>query len=195
MSAALSSRDRRVLAIGVLMCFTLVVGTRGVPTLLRWTRETRANATQLSDEAARAQRSVEDAARTRDSLAIRRAQYSAITPRLLEGETAAGAGAVLASLVSSIAAESNVRLGSVQIKADTAHADAFVAIRVHADVIGDVSGLATMLAALERGRTLVAVRELSLAQPDLAAGDDRPEALRGELTVEGLMANPARAPR
>jgi len=192
---ALSSRDRRLLTVGLLTCCTLVVAARGVPALLHWTGAARDNATQLGAEAARAQSSVGAARQTRDSLAVREARYTAIKPRLLDGETAAGAGGALASLLSTAAAAANVRLGSVQIRTDTAHADAFLAIRVHADLVGDINGLTTMLAALERGQTLLAVRELSITQPDLAAGDDRAESLRAELTVESLMANPARVSR
>lgn len=195
MTATLGSRDRRVLAVGVLICCTLVIAARGVPALLRWTRAARENALELGAEAARAQGSVDNAKRTRDSLAVRQARYTAISPRLLDGETAAGAGGALASLVSNAAAGANVRLGSVQIRTDTAHADAFLAVRVQADVVGDINGLTTMLAALERGQTLLAVRALSVAQPEIAAGDDRPESLRAELTVESLMPNPARLSR
>ncbi len=192
MKLALSSRDRRVLVAGLLTCSTLVAATRGVPALLHWTRATRENAAQLGAEAARAESSVGNAPRTRDSLAVRASRFAAIKPRLLDAETAAGAGGALASLISAAATAANVRLGSVQIRTDTAHADAFLAIRVHADLVGDINGLTTMLAALERGQTLLAVRELSITQPELAAGDDRPESLRAELTVESLMSNPAR---
>jgi hypothetical protein len=58
------------------------------------------------------------------------------------------------------------------------------------DVTGDIRGVMAMLASLERGPTLLAVRSLSISQPDLTAGDDRVEALHVEIDVEGLMFNP-----
>jgi len=49
-----------------------------------------------------------------------------------------------------------------------------------------------MLAALEGGQTLLAVRELSITQPQTSAPADQMEALRVELRVEGLMLRPHR---
>jgi hypothetical protein len=57
---------------------------------------------------------------------------------------------------------------------------------VHADVVGDIHGITTLLATLERGSARLRVRELTVTQPDAAAPGDRVEALRADLTVEGL---------
>lgn len=192
MNTRLSARDRKVLTIGVAVCTLLVVSTRGVPALVRWTRTARANAEALSAEAARATRSVAGGAAIRDSLASAKARYIGLGPRFLEGETTAGAGSALASIVSTAAAAANVRMGSAQIHTDTAKAEAFTRVSVRADLTGDIRGIATMLAALERGQTLLAVRELSITQPDPAAGDDRAEVLRADLVVESLVRNPRR---
>lgn len=193
MNTRLSARDRKVLTIGVAVCTLLVVSTRGVPALARWTRTARANAEELSAEAARATKSVAGGATIRDSLASARARYLGLGPRFLEGETTAGAGSALASIVSTAAAAANVRMGSAQIHADTGKAGAFSRVSVRANLTGDIRGIVTMLAALERGQTLLAVRELSITQPDPAAGDDRAEVLRADLVVESLARNPRRA--
>lgn len=177
---------------GTATCLLLIGGTRGVPALVHWTRETRVNADDLSAEASRAASSVNGEAAMRDSLASARSAYLALVPRFLEGETTAGAGSALASLVSIAASTANVRMGSAQIHADTTTTGAFTLIRVRADVTGDIRGLATMLANLERGRTLLAVRELSISQSDPAAGDDHPEVLRANLVVESLLRNQRR---
>ena len=183
-----------MLAIGVIACIALVGGARGVPAVVRWTHETRAIAAQRGAESAQAERSVVTAAMTRDSLAARYARYLALAPRLLDGETTAGAGGALALLVSGAAATSSVRLGSVQIRADTTKAGVFTPVSVRADLTGDIQGLSTLLATLERGQTLLSVRELSISQPEPSAGDDRVEALRAELVVEGLMLSRKRGP-
>lgn len=194
MSARLSPRDRRVLMIGVATCLMLVAGIRGVPALVSWTRAARDNAAQLRAEVVRASNGVASGHATRDSAAARNARYLALTPRLLAGETTAGAGGSLASLVTGAAAAANVRLGSVQIRADTVRGATFTAVTLRADLTGDISGLTSMLAALERGHTLLAVRELSITQPEPASGDDRPEALRADIVVESLMLTPRRGP-
>ena len=190
MNRTLSTRDRQVLAIGLATCGALIVGTRGIPALMQWTRSTRTNASQLVAEAARAGRSVSTASATRDTLAQRNARYALLALRLLGSETTAGAGGTLASLVSEAAAVANVKLGSLQIRADTAKRGAFTVVSVRADLTGDVRGLAAMLATLERGRTLFAIRELSISQPEPAAGDDRAEVLRAELVGASLMVTP-----
>ena len=190
MRASLGARDKRVLAIGASVCLTLVVAARGVPALRGWTRDARASAAQLAAEMANAQRSLVRAKETHDSLKARGARYFALGPRLLDGKTAAGGGGALASLVSDAAAEANLRLGSIQVRQDSAGASAFTLVAVRADLTGDIGGIAAMLATLERGPALLAVRELSITQPEPAAGDDRPEALRVALLVEGIMLTP-----
>ena len=186
-SARLSARDRKVLVIGAAACLTLIGATRGLPMLLRWTRDARASAAQLDAEATRARASVVHAKETRDSLGARNERYLELATRLLDRQTSAGAGGSLASLVSDAAAETNVRLGSVQIRADTNVANAFTHLMVHADLTGDIRGLANMMATLEKGPTLLAIREMAISQPELAAGDERAEVLHAELVVEGLM--------
>lgn len=192
MNVRLTSRDRRVLAVGAIACTTLAAGARGIPALLQWTQDSRASAAQLVGEDARARASIARAAETRDTLTARNARYLALAPRLLEGETPAGAGATLASILSGAAAVSSVRLGSVQIRADTARRGVFTRVAVSADLTGDIRGISAMLAMLERGPALLAVRELSITQPEPAAGDDHAEALRADVVVEGLMLTPRR---
>ncbi len=187
MKTRLSARDQKVLLVGLVSCTTLVVGARGVPELLRWTHDARANAVHLGAEAERASKSVATARATHDSLVARNARYLALAPRFLAGETVAGAGGALAALVSGAATAANVRLGAVQIQADTMHQAAFTPVIVRADLTGDIRGLSAVLATLERGQAILAVRELSISQPAAAAGDDQPETLHADLVVECLL--------
>jgi hypothetical protein len=193
MNVRMTQRDRKVLATGAIACAALAAGARGIPALLQWTRDSRGAAAQLVGEEARARASIARADETRDTLTSRNARYLALAPRLLEGESAAGAGAALASILSGAAAVSSVRVGSVQIRADTATHGVFTKVAVSVDLTGDIRGLTAMLATLERGPALLAVRELSITQPEPAAGDDRAETLRADLMVEGLMLTPRRA--
>lgn len=187
MRRVLASRDLRTLLAGAGTCLALAFTARGMPALLRWTRDVRSAAAQTVAERARARESIARAGLTAESLRARNGRYLALAPQLLDGETAAGAGGALAALVSAGAASNDVRLGSVQIRADTGSPGVFTRISVRADVTGDVHGLAGLLATIEKGPPLLAIREISLAQPEPAAGDDRPEALRAELVIEGLM--------
>lgn len=121
-----------------------------------------------------------------DSLRARNARYLALAPALLDGDTPAAAAATLAGLVSGAASGAQVRMGAIQLRIDTTARGAFVRVGVRADATGDVEGITGMLATLERGPEVLVFRELAITQPEPGAGDDRPEALRVELVVEGL---------
>lgn len=185
--ASLAPRDRRVLAIGAITVTLLVAGTKGIPAWRSWVRDTRAEAAELAREAARAQGSVAMAGALRDSLSARRARLEELAPSVVEGDTPAVAAGALAELLSNAAAESNVRLGSVQLRTDTTSRATFSRVGLRADFTGDIIGVASMLYLLEGGAELLSIRELSITQPEPAAGNDRPEALRVSLLVEGLM--------
>lgn len=186
----MSARDRKVLVLGASVCAALIVATRGAPAALRWSAESRANGAQLVAESERARECVGRAKETRDSLRARGARYYALGQSLLQGESVAVGGGALASLVSDAAAEANVRLGSVQVRTDTAGAGAFTTVGVRATATGDIRGIAALLKTLEGGPAMLAVRELSVTQPEPAAGDERPEVLQVQLLVEGIMLTP-----
>jgi len=185
----LSPRDRRTLVAGAAIVAALVLGAKGIPAWLAWTRATRDEAREMVAEAARARASVEGATPTRDSLAVRYKRYLALAPRLLDATTPAGGGAALSSVVAGAAAGASAKVASIQIRADSAGPAAFTRVAVRADVVCDVRGLVAMLAALERGQLLVTVPELAVTSPDPGAGDDRPEMLHVQLLVEALVLN------
>lgn len=184
----ISSRDRRTLLIGASVIGSLIVLSKGVPAWRDWVAEARAGAVEQARAAADADALGAHARAMRDTLTARNARYVALAPALIAGNTAAEASATLASLVSSAASAAGVKLGAVQLRApaDTGARRAFVRVSVHADVVGDIRGVTAMLASLERGPVRLRVRDLTVTQPDAASPSDRVEALRAELTVEGL---------
>jgi len=184
----LSARDRRTLLVGGAVIACLVVLARGVPAWRQWLAESRSGAEEQARAAANADALLAHAKPMRDTLAARNARYIALAPAVVAGNTPAEASATLASLVSSAASAAGVKLGAVQLRslADTGGRRAFVRVSVHADLVGDIHGVMTLLATLERGPARLRVRELTVTQPDAAAPGDRVEALRAGLTVEGL---------
>ncbi len=187
----LSARDRRTLLIGTGVIASLVAVTRGVPAWRAWVAEARASAEEQERAAAEADGLVAQAHVARDSLAARNARYVALAPALIAGNTPAEASATLASLMSSAASGAGVKLGAVQLRpvADTGVRRAFVRVGVHADVVGDIAGITTLLTTLEQGPTRLRVRDITVTQPDAGSPSDRVEALHAELTVEGLALN------
>jgi Tfp pilus assembly protein PilX len=183
---ALSQRDRTVLLFGVVVIISMLVAFRGLPALRQWKTEIRASAAELDHELGRANASVAALPAARDTLAVRNYRYNAISPALLPGGSALSAGSALTELVSDAALASNVRLGSTEVSVRSDTASLFVRVAVSASATGDVRGLAGFLHSLERGPRLLAVRRISITQPEVGADANQPEALRVELLVEGL---------
>jgi hypothetical protein len=165
----------------------LLGGARVLPALVRWERDAQSSDISRRALLARATTAIALSNQVRDSARARGARIIALAPALLEGETPATASATLAGIISGAAVRSNVRIGALQLHADTASRGTFVRIGVRGDATGDVAGITTMLSLLESGPTLLAVRELSITQPEPGALADHAEALRVELSVEGLM--------
>lgn len=181
-----SARDRKTLAAGALAVVTIVGVARAVPHARRLVEEAREGASAAHREAMAALGSVAGARSVSDSLQARNARFLALAPQLVAGDTPALATAELAGMISAAAAGSNVRIGALQLRSDSAGHGTFRRVTVRASLTGDIRGLAALLAALERGPTLLSVRELAITQPEPAAGDDRPESLRAEVVVDGL---------
>jgi len=186
----LTGRDRRALLAGAAALAVLMAATKGLPAFRDWQREARGADAEAREALVRERTLIANAEATRESTIVRGRRMIALAPSILAGDTPGAAGASLAGILSGAAALSGMRLGAVQLRGDTLSRDSFTRIGAHMDATGDIRGVAAMLAALERGPTLLSVRSLSIAQPDLTAGDDRTEALRIELEVEGLMLNP-----
>ena len=190
---AMSRRDRRALSLGALAIIGTLAVARGVPALRHWSATSVASAREVVAEDQRAQLSVSGARTLEDTMTARSERFVALAPALLDGKSAATAGATLASIVSGAAAASDAKLGSVQLRADTATRDssgaarrAFTRVTVRASLTADVRGLSRFLLALERGLTLLSIDELSITQPEPGADGTRPEMLQVEIAVAGL---------
>lgn len=189
----ISRRDRRVLIAGIAVVVSLLVAVRGLPALQRWQLESHESARALSQELASVRATVARMRLTHDSLAARQQRFIALAPLLLRGESPATGGAMLASVISTAATAASVRLGPVQVRADTTSRGAFSRVGVRAEITGDVRGVLAFLSILERGPTLIAVRELTISQVEPAAATDRAEALHVALLVDALMLTPRSA--
>lgn len=183
MAQALSPRDRRALLLGVSIIGVIMVAGRVVPAWRRWqaTAVDAAHATTLSLAHSRAeiieQRVVDD------SLVARKARLTALRASWLEGDTPAAAAAALAGEISGAGGRAGVTIGALDIRLDSS-ANLFMPVRVHATAVGDIDGVAKLLAAIEGDRVALSIRALSIDAADPAAPPNQPEVLRTELTVE-----------
>jgi len=200
--SAIPARDRRAVVVGAVVIVIAIGLFRGAPALHRWSEDSAASARELVAEAQRLHQSVAGAAAMADTMRGRSARLVALAPALLDGASAATAGATLASIISGAAASADARLGSVQIRVDTAARDssgklgrAFARVAVRASLTADVRGFARFLLFLERGLTMLAVEELSITQSEPGADGTRPEMLRVDLVVAGLALARGEGPR
>jgi hypothetical protein len=198
--ASLSGRDRRALSIGVVVVAGGVLIGHGLPALRAWSDASIASAREAVVEVHRAELSVWGASALTDTMKARTARFLALAPALIDGTSAATAGATLASLFSGAAATADAKLASVQVRADDSARDSsrtrtFPRVSIRASLTADVRGLAKLLVALERGPTLLNIEELAVTQPEPGADGSRPEVLQVELVIGGLALAPGdRAP-
>jgi hypothetical protein len=168
---------------------------RGLPELRAWSDASIASAREAVVEVHRAELSVRGAGALTDTMQARTARFIALAPALIDGTTAATAGATLGSLLSGAAATAGAKLGSVQVRADDSMRDSsgtgtFPRVSIRASLTADVRGLAKLLVALERGPTLLSIEEVAVTQPEPGADGSRPEVLHVELVIGGLALAP-----
>jgi hypothetical protein len=184
--STLTSRDQRTMVGGLVVVLLLVSGSRGVPAVARWRDDAVVSSESLVRQADDAERSVQASTTTRDSLVARRVRLARLDSAVLEGESPALAAAALAEYVADVADDAKTQLGSVQTLADTAVRGPLTKVAIRASATGDLPSIARFLAGLESGPLLLAIRELGMTQQEIASVPNRPEALRAELTVEGI---------
>ncbi len=189
MTVALSigQRDRRILVIGIAVCSAIVGAGRGVPLLHAWEAGRLAAAAEAERQLAAATAAVDMAASINQSAQRARRLAAADDSVLIHGATPAAAGAALATLLSDRADSAGLSVTSENVRADTGFARGFARARVRLSATGGIRELTRFLATVEGSPQFLAVRDLTISQPDPAAGDDRPENLRVELVVEALV--------
>ena len=187
MKKLISKRDLRALIRGTAAIGVIIALGRGLPAWRRWEVSVRRDAVSTLHNIAIIEAGIGQIRAARDSVAARQSRLDSLVERLFESRTVQEATAALALHVSDIAASVEVKVNSLQLRADSSFAkDGFARIAVRFSGTGDVAGLSGLLVSLEGDSILLAVRELSVTQPEPGAPDTKPEALRFELLIEGL---------
>ena len=182
----MTHRDRIVLALGATFISTVTLATRGAPALSTWSARQETRAHLVHDELLRARSSVAQRAAMRDSVAAARARLAKLASELVSGGTGADAASALATVVSGIANDSRLKVATLQLQADTVPIAATISASVRLAGTTDITGLANFLRAIETSKTIMAIRELSVSQPDPAAPTTQPEALQVDVVVGTL---------
>lgn len=182
----LSERDRRTLIGGGGIVIALLVLARGIPELRRW-EEARASEAESSATAVGEMRGgIAALAALRDSTHARTARLAALDSSLISGVSPAAVAAGLASMLGDLADDNAVKVNAMQLHSDSVVKAGLARADVRVTGVADVTGLAGFLRDIEGGPALLRIRELSISQPDPAGGNEKPEALRVDLVIEGL---------
>jgi hypothetical protein len=182
----ISARDRRLLVMGASIIGTLFTVARGLPALRDWEQRQLAAASTLAAHLATVRVGKRVLPVLRDSLTVRRARLARLDSTLLGGDSPAAAAADLGTRVEDFAAESSVKVASLQIQSDSVATRAIIHVRVRLVGASDVTGLAAFLRAVEGAETPLVLRELVVGQPDPLGPDSKPETLRIEIGIEGI---------
>jgi hypothetical protein len=181
-----SDRDRKTAIFGVTVVGALIGLSRGVPALAAWERTQVAEASDMTARASSARASVKVLTVLRDSLRARHERLAAIDSTMLRGTSAAAAAADLASSLDDLATSSRLKVTAMQLRADSAAAGALTRVAVRVTATTDAVGLAAFLRAVEGNDMPLVVRELAVSQPEPAAPESKPEALRVDVLVESI---------
>lgn len=185
-SLGISDRDRRTLLVGATAVCALLVISRGIPALQRWNELQTSQATAIADVVSRTRSGAATSRSLRDSLAARRALFASLDSSLIIGPTTSSVAAGLSSILEQLAEQNSVRVSTLQMRGDSVPVDGLIRTSVRLTGTTDVAGLAGFLRAVEGGDALLVVRELTVTQPEPAASDAKPEALRVDVVVEAL---------
>ncbi len=182
----LASRDRRALIAGVAAIAGIVLCFRAVPAWWRWRADVRATAPEAFAQERRVTSVVAGFSESLDSLGARVGRLRGMGPAFLTGATPTEAASMLAAIVGETARASLVRIDAIEIHVDSARGAGIPHVRVEAQAVADIAGLAALLQGLEKGPTLLAVPQLSVRPQAIDGPPNQVESLAIRFTVEGL---------
>lgn len=180
----MNPRDRRALLVGGAVILGALVVLRVLPRTVAAVGGLRERTAQQSAAASRARAVLAAAPAARDSLERVLNAIVALAPQLVDVHSAAEAQASLSALVSLAASRHGLKVARLDPLPDSS-VGVFNRVTVHAELEGDVAGLAGLLRAVETSEPLLSVVSLAVSAPDPYARPNAPEVLHLEINVSG----------
>jgi len=181
-----SQRDRRTLTFGGVTIIVLVAIARGLPALRSWEEARLSEAQHAAQQVASVRLGSQMLPALRDSVRARRARLAALDTALLAATSPSGIAAQLASTLEEIADDNAFKITALQLRADSVPVAGLVRAEVRVTAVTGVEGLAGFLRDVESGATPLAIRDLTVSQPEPTAPDSKAEMLRVDVLVAGL---------
>ncbi len=180
----MNDRDRRAVLWGGAVIVGSLLLLRVLPRAAHSFARLRDSAEQQQRTLVRAREVLAQRDELRDSLGRVLGAIVALAPKLVDGQSTAEAQASLSSLVSLAAGRHALRVVRLDPLPDSA-AGVFSRVAVHAELEGDVIGLARLLRAVETADPMLSVMTLGVSALDGSSAPGRVEALRVEMDVAG----------
>jgi Type II secretion system (T2SS), protein M subtype b len=179
-----TSRDFRALRRGGAIIVATLLVLRGGPWAVRSLRHLRERAIAQAKTAAQAREVLMSASAVRDSLGSVLGAIVGLAPELVDGHSEAEAAASLSGVLNLQASQRHIRVVRLDPLPDSG-VGVFGRVTVHAELEGDVGGLAGLLKTIEAGESLLSVSTLVVTAPDPIVRGNSPELLHVELDVSG----------
>jgi hypothetical protein len=181
---AATSRERRMILYGG-VAVAIIVLLRVMPSMVSWHRREKLQARNARSALANARAAIASHEAVAARIVEKRGALVIASSQLVRGHTPAESEGIMGALVSD-AAEGRVTLLTAEPRVDSAAVGRLARLHLLVTAEGNALGLAHFLWNLERGPTLVVVRELTIGRsaPLVQGGGD--EILRIELLVEAL---------
>jgi hypothetical protein len=165
---------------------TLLTAGKGVPAWQRWDATQRISAEEHVRQVTMAREGVGLLPAMRDSLATRTERVQTLMEQLVRANSVPQAAASLASVLAADADWAGIKVFTLSVRPDSAARDGFALVGVRVTAVGDVDGVTRYLRRVEVDSLLLAVRELTVSQPEPGAPQDKVETLHLDLLVEAL---------
>ena len=183
----LSAGDTRALLVGSMLIAAVLGVGRVLPRVHAWSELQVASAEGTARQLERAERLVSEHTALANDARTAADALSRQQPALLAGSSPGQAAAALAEILERYAVTARVRMGSTSVHADSTFGGGFARVSVRAYATADIQGLAQWLDRIETSDHVLAVRELTITQPEPAAADGTPEGLSVEVLVLALV--------
>jgi hypothetical protein len=179
-------RDRRAIAVGLLVIGALLLLARGMPAWQRWAAESRSAAAAAVRRAEAAAQLVGGFEEALDSLEARTARLRALRRQPLIGSSPSDLSAQLGAYLGEVSRLSSVRLDAVDLQVDSSGGAATPTLSARLEATSDIVGTTAFLQRLETGQLLLGVRKLTVRPNPAELGRGTVERLNLELTVDAM---------
>jgi len=189
----MTARELRTIITGVAVIVVGLLLAKGVPKVRELTARSIVIADSLERRLARVQQFQRSRAGWTDSLRAAHLDAAVLSHDLIDAASPSSGSARLAQVLADAAEAAGLPLDAVQFLPDPQANGGLLRVRVSSAMSGEFGAIVRALNTIESGLPLVAIRDLSISASGTTQ-TGRPESLRADFTVEGILRRPPLSP-